>query len=141
MICIPGVTLVHFSATSVTKLISIPGEISTNSDACPAIGRNPCDTVAKKDATCGWRLSRKMYERKSAMTRATLAACRIVSTHFVSSRTVNPGSWRNQRLVQRVGGEERGATAGGNDWLGSRADSRTAQIGAGTAPCPWGCFL
>src|ERR1019366_6580993 len=67
MICMPGVTLVHFSATSVTKLISMPGEISTNSEACPAMGRKPCDTVAKNDATCGCRLSRKMYERKSAM--------------------------------------------------------------------------
>src|ERR1035441_1822753 len=67
MICMPGVTFVHFSATSVTKLISMPGEISTNSEACPAMGRKPCDTVAKNDATCGCRLSRKMYERKSAM--------------------------------------------------------------------------
>src|ERR1035437_1408421 len=67
MICMPGVTFVHFSATSVTKLISMPGEISTNSEACPAIGRKPCDTVAKNDATGGCSLSKKMYERKSAM--------------------------------------------------------------------------
>src|SRR5712672_3653042 len=67
MICMPGVTFVDFKATSVTRLISMPGEISTNSDACPAIGRKPCDTVAKNDATCGCKLSRKMYERKSAM--------------------------------------------------------------------------
>ena len=67
MICMPGVTFVHLSATSVTKLISMPGEISTNSEACPAMGRKPCETVAKNDATCGCRLSRKMYERKSAM--------------------------------------------------------------------------
>jgi len=32
-----------------TVLISIPGEISTNSEACPAIGRKPCDTVAKNE--------------------------------------------------------------------------------------------
>jgi hypothetical protein len=67
MICMPGVTLVDFNATSVTRLISMPGEISTKSDACPAIGRNPCDTVAKNDATCGCKLSRKIYERRSAM--------------------------------------------------------------------------
>src|SRR5438876_7633183 len=67
MICIPGVTFVDFNATSVTRLISIPGEISTNSDACPAMGRKPCDTVAKNDATCGCKLSKKMYERRSAM--------------------------------------------------------------------------
>src|SRR5664279_4108667 len=67
MICMPGVTFVHFSATSGTELISIPGEISTNSEACPAMGRKPCETVAKNDATCGCRLSRKIYERRSAM--------------------------------------------------------------------------
>jgi hypothetical protein len=38
-----------------------------NSEACPAMGRNPWDTVAKNDATCGCKLSRKMYERRSAM--------------------------------------------------------------------------
>src|ERR1041384_4286716 len=70
MICIPGVTFVDFSATSVTRLISMPGEISTNSDACPAMGRKPCDTVAKNDATCGCKLSRKIYERRSAMIRS-----------------------------------------------------------------------
>src|SRR5437773_11375005 len=46
------------------------------------MGRNPCDTVAKNDATCGCRLSRKMYERKSAMTGATVSGCAMVSTHF-----------------------------------------------------------
>src|ERR1035441_1239261 len=81
MICMPGVTFVHFSATSVTKLISIPGEISTNSEACPAMGRKPCETVAKNDATCGCRLSRKMYERKSAM------MCILSCLVFCASRT------------------------------------------------------
>ena len=34
-----------------TGLAFIAGEISTKSDACPAIGRKPPDTVAKNDAT------------------------------------------------------------------------------------------
>ena len=35
----PGVTRVDFSATSVTWLMAMPGEISTNSAAWPATGR------------------------------------------------------------------------------------------------------
>src|SRR5205823_1738036 len=85
MICMPGVTFVDFSATSVTRLISMPGEISTKSDACPAIGRKPCETVAKNDATCGCKLSRKMYERKSAMFdsfRDHLILCAFAGNHL-----------------------------------------------------------
>src|SRR6266487_2203883 len=65
MICMPGVTLVAFSDTSVSRLISMPGEISTYSDASPARGRNPCATVPRNAAYCGWRLSRKQYARSS----------------------------------------------------------------------------
>src|ERR1035441_5553165 len=81
MICMPGVTFVHLRATSVTKLISMPGEISTNSEACPAMGRKPCDTVAKNDATCGCRLSKKMYERKSAMILIIVAGAGLITNH------------------------------------------------------------
>src|SRR5437867_3968605 len=70
-----------------------------------------------------------MYERKSAMTRGTLSACRIVSTHFVSSRALDPGSQPNQRLVQGVRGEKRGAAGGGSDWLGNCRSSRSATAG------------
>src|SRR5512142_2795552 len=65
MICIPGRTLVAFSATSVSRLISIPGEISTYSEASPASGRNPWAIVPRNAAYCGCRLSRKQYARTS----------------------------------------------------------------------------
>ncbi len=60
MISIPGCTSVAFSATSVTCMISMPGAISTKSDAWPGTGRNPCETEPRNDAYCGCRLSRKM---------------------------------------------------------------------------------
>ena len=56
-ICMPGVTFVDFSAMSVTRLISMPGEISTNRLAWPSLGRKPCATVAWNEANCGCRLS------------------------------------------------------------------------------------
>src|SRR5436190_4102672 len=65
MICMPGVTLVAFSDTSVRRLISMPGEISTYSDASPARGRKPWATVPRNAAYWGWRLSRKQYARSS----------------------------------------------------------------------------
>ncbi len=43
MISMPGFTSVALSATSVTCMMSMPGAISTNSDAWPGIGRKPCD--------------------------------------------------------------------------------------------------
>src|ERR1035437_732955 len=103
MICMPGVTFVHFSATSVTKLISMPGEISTNSEACPAIGRKPCDTVAKNDATCGCSLSRKMYERKSAM--MFILSCLV----FCASRTDSLAGGFLQDLDAAAGADARRA--------------------------------
>ena len=56
-ICMPGVTLVDFSATSVTRLISMPGAISTNRLAWPERGKNPWATVAWNEANGGCRLS------------------------------------------------------------------------------------
>src|SRR5438046_516834 len=50
---------------SVTRLISMPGEISTKSDASPASGRKPCAIVPKKAAYCGCSESRNTYERRS----------------------------------------------------------------------------
>ena len=58
MMSIPGLTCVAFSATSVTRMMSMPGAISTNSDASPGVGRKPCATVPRNDAYCGCRLSR-----------------------------------------------------------------------------------
>jgi len=46
------------SATSVSRLISIPGEISTNSEASKASGMKPLAMVPKNAAYWGWRLSR-----------------------------------------------------------------------------------
>jgi hypothetical protein len=59
MICMPGFTDVDFRAMSVSRLISIPGETSIDSDASPASGRKPCATVPRNAAYCFWRLSRK----------------------------------------------------------------------------------
>ena len=59
MIIMPGLTSVAFRATSVTRMMSIPGAISTKSDACPGTGRKPCATVPRNEANCGCRLSRK----------------------------------------------------------------------------------
>ena len=52
-----GVTRVDLRATSVTWLMAMPGEISTNKAAWPAMGRNPRATVARNEANCGCRLS------------------------------------------------------------------------------------
>jgi hypothetical protein len=49
----PGVTRVFLRARSVTRLISMPGEISTKREACPAVGRKPWATVARNAANCG----------------------------------------------------------------------------------------
>src|SRR3954469_4764610 len=65
MICIPGLTCVDLSATSVSRLISIPGETSMYSDASPGSGRKPCATVPRNAAYCAWRLSRNTYARSS----------------------------------------------------------------------------
>ena len=55
----PGRTWVALSAMSVKRLISMPGEISTYSEASPASGRKPWATVPRKAAYCGCKLSRK----------------------------------------------------------------------------------
>ena len=60
-------TFVDFKATSVTRLISIPGEISTNRLACPTRGKKPCATVAWKEANWGCRLSITQKALRSAM--------------------------------------------------------------------------
>ena len=54
----PGFTLVALRATSVRRLISMPGLISTISEASLASGRKPWATVPRKAAYWGWRLSR-----------------------------------------------------------------------------------
>ena len=48
MICMPGVTFVDFSAMSVRRLISMPGEISTYSDASPGSFTTRCGVNANK---------------------------------------------------------------------------------------------
>ena len=53
MIIMPGRTSVDFNATSVTRMMSMPGATSTKSDACPGTGRNPCATVPRNDANWG----------------------------------------------------------------------------------------
>src|SRR3954468_12978850 len=65
MICIPGLTWVDFRATSVRRLISMPGDTSIYSDASPGSGRKPCATVPRNAAYCAWRLSRNTYARSS----------------------------------------------------------------------------
>ena len=65
MTCMPGRTLVAFRATSVSRLISMPGEISTYSEASPGSGRNHWSTVPRNASYCGCRLSRKQYARSS----------------------------------------------------------------------------
>src|SRR3954468_11557475 len=65
MICIPGLTWVDFRATSVRRLISMPGDTSMYSDASPGSGRKPCATVPRNAAYCAWRLSRNTYARSS----------------------------------------------------------------------------
>jgi len=44
---------------SVMRLISMPGEISTHSEASPASGKKPRAVEPIKDAICGCRLSKK----------------------------------------------------------------------------------
>src|SRR3990172_12984007 len=67
MICIPGLTDVDLRAMSVSRLISMPGDTSIDSDASPARGRKPWATVPRKAAYCAWRLSRKTYARRSIL--------------------------------------------------------------------------
>src|SRR5664279_3730762 len=67
MICIPGLTVVDLRAMSVSRLISIPGDTSIESDASPASGRKPWATVPRNAAYCAWRLSRKTYARRSIL--------------------------------------------------------------------------
>src|SRR3990170_4459262 len=76
MICIPGLTVVDLRAMSVSRLISMPGDTSIESDASPARGRKPCATVPRKAAYWAWRLSRKTYARRSI-----LPMCASLSTH------------------------------------------------------------
>src|SRR6266511_1368891 len=102
MICMPGVTFVDFSAMSVSRLISMPGEISTYRDASPGRGRNPCATVPRNAAYCGWRLSRKQYAR-SSMPFVTLpsrsSSCRhVVEVAGPSRRPSGAGALRVQDL-------------------------------------------
>src|SRR5512140_3179524 len=67
MICIPGLTVVDLSAMSVSRLISIPGDTSIESDASPASGRKPWATVPRNAAYCAWRLARKTYARRAIL--------------------------------------------------------------------------
>src|SRR5664280_643297 len=67
MICIPGLTVVDLRAMSVSRLISIPGDTSIESDASPASGKKPWATVPRNAAYCAWRLSRKTYARRSIL--------------------------------------------------------------------------
>ena len=48
------------SATSVTRLMAMPGAISTNSEAWPGTGRNPRAVLPMKLASCGCRASRNV---------------------------------------------------------------------------------
>src|SRR5665647_1041327 len=65
MICMPGLTDVVLRAMSVSRLISMPGDTSIESDASPARGRKPWATVPRNAAYWAWRLSRKTYARRS----------------------------------------------------------------------------
>src|ERR1035437_1510619 len=67
MICIPGFTDVVLRAMSVSRLISIPGDTSIESDASPASGRKPWATVPRNAEYWAWRLSRKTYARRSML--------------------------------------------------------------------------
>src|ERR1700690_1375005 len=67
MICMPGLTDVVLRAMSVSRLISMPGETSIESEASPARGRKPWATVPRNAAYCAWRLSRKTYARRSML--------------------------------------------------------------------------
>ena len=53
-----SMTLVALRATSVGRLISMPGATSTKRHASPARGRNPWAVVPRNAAYWGWRLSR-----------------------------------------------------------------------------------
>ena len=59
MICMPGRTLAALTATSVIRLISMPGAISIQSEASPGSGRKPCATVPRNAAYCVCNESRK----------------------------------------------------------------------------------
>src|ERR1035437_10037470 len=67
MICMPGFTDAVLRAMSVSRLISIPGDTSIESDASPASGRKPWATVPRNAAYWAWRLSRKTLARRSIL--------------------------------------------------------------------------
>jgi hypothetical protein len=50
---------------SVMRLISMPGEISTQREASPTMDKNPLAVEPMKAVSCGCKLSRKVYDRKS----------------------------------------------------------------------------
>src|SRR5436305_3655283 len=98
MICIPGLTWVDLSATSVRRLISIPGETSMYSDASPGSGRKPCATVPRNAAYWAWRLSRNTYARSSIP-----ATGPSLSGHDLhAGRRPDPGRARGDHLLDVV---------------------------------------
>src|SRR3954468_14910650 len=98
MICMPGLTCVDLRATSVSRLISMPGETSMYSDASPGSGRNPCATVPRNATYCAWRLSRNTYARSSIP-----ATCPSLSGHDLHARRrPDPGGARGDHLLDVV---------------------------------------
>src|SRR3954447_3887826 len=98
MICMPGLTCVDFRATSVRRLISMPGETSMYSDASPGSGRKPCATVPRNAAYCAWRLSRNTYARSSIP-----ATGPSLSGHDLDAgRRPDPGRARGDHLLDVV---------------------------------------
>ena len=53
MICMPGLTLVDLSAMSVSRLISMPGEISIDSEASPGEGQEALRDRAQERRVLG----------------------------------------------------------------------------------------
>src|SRR5450759_583070 len=102
MICIPGLTVVDLRAMSVSRLISIPGETSIESDASPASGRKPWATVPRNAAYCAWRLSRKTYARRSILPMRDL-----LSHHDLDAgRGPDPGRAGRDHVLHVLGGAD-----------------------------------
>ena len=73
---------VALRATSVSRLISIPGATSIQREASPARGRKPWATVPRKAAYCGWRLSRNAND---------LSSIPFATTSVLPSDDLDPG--------------------------------------------------
>src|SRR5262249_28096698 len=99
--------------TSVTRLMAIPGAISTNSDAIPGSGRKPRAVLPMKLASCGCSASRKVYVRSVvAMSAGTVSNGPHPSKGPRSPRRRGvPGDERRLPLAARLAGGSDGAAA------------------------------